>query len=280
MKRILAYLIDMMIVTILATCLSTFPMINKNYNEYENKVEKYEDKIEPYIDFIEDFKEEYEDKKIEKKEYEELQKDYIEIIDLTKYYEDEQITKEEYDEICDKVYSEYNNIYQYSNYELMKINYIPSIITIICTLLYFVVFGYFCNGQTLGKKMLQLQIVSKDNKKVSILKLLLRTVILTGVITNTLNLILLFTINKGAYLTANEYIIMVSGLIEMAILIMVLYRKDKRGLHDMIAGTKVIDLKANCSHSKVIDAEIIEEIEQKEKDKLNKEQERLRERFK
>ena len=67
-KRILAYLIDMMIVTILATCLSTFPMINKNYNEYENKVEKYEDKIEPYIDFIEDFKEEYEDKKIEKKE--------------------------------------------------------------------------------------------------------------------------------------------------------------------------------------------------------------------
>ena len=95
--------------------------------------------------------------------------------------------------------------------------------------------------------------------------------ILTGVITNTLNLILLFTINKGAYLTANEYIIMVSGLIEMAILIMVLYRKDKRGLHDMIAGTKVIDLKANYSHSKVIDAEIIEEIEQKDKDKLIKE---------
>ena len=43
-KRILAYLIDMMLVTILSSCLSTLPMINMNYNEYENKVEKYEDK--------------------------------------------------------------------------------------------------------------------------------------------------------------------------------------------------------------------------------------------
>ena len=278
MKRILAYLIDMVLVTILSSCLSTLPMINMNYNEYENKVEKYEDKIEPYIDFIEDFKEEYEDKKIDKKEYEKFQEEYIEIIDLAKYYEDEEITKKEYDEIYDIVYSKYNEVYQDSNYELMKINYIPSIITIICTLLYFAVFGYFCNGQTLGKKMLQIQVVSKDNKKANILKLLLRTTVLTGIITNSLNLILLFVINKGAYLLANEYITMVSGIIEMTILFMVLYRKDKRGLHDMIAGTKVIDLNANYSHSKVIEAEIIEEKEEKEK--LDKEQEKLRERFK
>ena len=278
MKRILAYLIDMMLVTILSSCLSTLPMINMNYNEYENKVEKYEDKIEPYIDFIEDFKEEYEDKKIDKKEYEKFQEEYIEIIDLAKYYEDEEITKKEYDEIYDIVYSKYNEVYQDSNYELMKINYIPSIITIICTLLYFVVFGYFCNGQTFGKKMLQIQVVSKENKKANILKLLLRTVVLTGIITNSLNLILLFVINKGAYLLANEYITMASGIIEMTILFMVLYRKDKRGLHDMIAGTKVIDLNANYSHSKVIEAEIIEEKEEKEK--LDKEQEKLRERFK
>ena len=197
---------------------------------------------------------------------------------MAKYYEDEEITKKEYDEIYDIVYSKYNEVYQDSNYELMKINYIPSIITIICTLLYFAVFGYFCNGQTLGKKMLQIQVVSKDNKKANILKLLLRTVVLTGIITNSLNLILLFVINKGAYLLANEYITMASGIIEMTILFMVLYRKDKRGLHDMIAGTKVIDLNANYSHSKVIEAEIIEEKEEKEK--LDKEQEKLRERFK
>ena len=192
MKRILAYLVDIMIVTLLANCISTFPIINKNYNDYENKVENYNKKIEPYADFIKDFKEEYDDKKIDKKEFEKLQEDYIEIIDLKEYYEDEQITKKEYDKIYDLVYSEYNEIYQDSNYELMKINYISSIITIICTILYFTVFGYFCNGQTLGKRMLQLQVVSKDNKKANILKLLLRTTVLTGIITNSLNLILLF----------------------------------------------------------------------------------------
>lgn len=278
MKRILAYLIDMMIVTMLASCLSTFPIINVNYNEYENKVEKYEDKLEPYIDFIENIEEKYEDKEIDKKEYKELQEDYIEIIDLNEYFEDEKITEKEYDEIYDKVYNEYMKIYQDGNYELMKINYISSIITIICTILYFVVFGYFCNGQTLGKKMLHLQVVSKNNKKASMLKLLLRTIILTGIITNTINLILLFSVNKSTYFTVNEYVIMIAGLIEMTILFMVLFRKDKRGLHDMIAGTKVVDLKENTSQTKVIDAEFVEKIDQKEK--LDEEQERLRERFK
>lgn len=243
MKRILAYLIDIMIVTLLANCISTFPIINKNYNEYETKIENYNKKIEPYIDFVKDFKEEYDDKKIDINEFEKLQKDYIEIIDLKEYYEDEQITKKEYNKIYDLIYSEYNEIYQDSNYELMKINYIPSIITIICTIMYFVVFGYFCNGQTLGKRMLQLQIVSKDNEKASILKILLRTIILTGIITNTLNIILLFSLSKETFITANEYITMIAGLLEMTILFMVLFRKDKRGLHDLFAGTKVIDLK-------------------------------------
>ena len=179
----------------------------------------------------------------------------------------------------EKVYNEYNQIYQDSNYELMKINYIPSIITMVITILYFVVFGYFCNGQTLGKKMMQLQVVSKDDKRVNILKLLLRTVILAGILTSILNLILLFSVNKEVYFVAEEYIGIVSGIIEMIILVMVLYRKDKRGLHDMISGTKVIDLKI-INSSNVIEAEIVKEIEQKEKDKVDEEQERLRARFK
>ena len=62
MKRILAYLIDMMIVTLLTSCLATLPIINVNYNTYENKVDKYNERIAPYIDFLNDFKKEYEDK--------------------------------------------------------------------------------------------------------------------------------------------------------------------------------------------------------------------------
>ena len=279
MKRILAYLIDMMIVTLLTSCLATLPIINVNYNTYENKVDKYNERIEPYVDFLNDFKKEYKDKKLDDEEFDKLQKDYIEIINLEEYFNDKKITETEYDEIYEKVYNEYNQIYQDSNYELMKINYIPSIITMVITILYFVVFGYFCNGQTLGKKMMQLQVVSKDDKRVNILKLLLRTVILAGILTSILNLILLFSVNKEVYFVANEYIGIVSGIIEMIILVMVLYRKDKRGLHDMISGTKVIDLKI-INSSNVIEAEIVKEIEQKEKDKVDEEQERLRARFK
>lgn len=279
MKRILAYLIDMMIVTLLTSCLATLPIINVNYNTYENKVDKYNERIEPYVDFLNDFKKEYKDKKLDDEEFDKLQKDYIEIINLEEYFNDKKITETEYDEIYEKVYNEYNQIYQDSNYELMKINYIPSIITMVITILYFVVFGYFCNGQTLGKKMMQLQVVSKEGKRANILKLLLRTVILTGILTSILNLILLFSVNKEVYFVANEYIGIVSGIIEMIILVMVLYRKDKRGLHDMISGTKVIDLKI-INSSNVIEAEIVKEIEQKEKDKVDEEQERLRARFK
>lgn len=279
MKRILAYLIDMMIVTLLTSCLATLPIINVNYNTYENKVAKYNERIEPYIDFLNDFKKEYEDKKLDDEEFDKLQKDYIEIINLEEYFNDKKITETEYDEIYEKVYNEYNQIYQDSNYELMKINYIPSIIIMVITILYFVVFGYFCNGQTLGKKMMQLQVVSKEGNRANILKLLLRTVILTGILTSILNLILLFSVNKEVYFVANEYIGIVSGIIEMIILVMVLYRKDKRGLHDMISETKVIDLKI-INSSNVIEAEIVKEIEQKEKDKVDEEQERLRARFK
>lgn len=126
-------------------------------------------------------------------------------------------------------------------YELQKENITVNIVTITLYIGYFVVFATLNKGQTLGKKLLKIRVVNKNNDKPSIWNMLVRSLFIYNIIS------ILFSTVAVKFLNINTftYIYTTLGYIECFVIIisffMVIYKKDGRGLHDMIAGTNVIE---------------------------------------
>ena len=141
-----------------------------------------------------------------------------------------EITMEEY-------YEEYSKLL----YDYQKENVLQSGISVALTIAYYVVFQYMNKGQTIGKKLLKIQVVDKDTKKpISILKGLLRSFIVLSILSGTLFIILIYILNSKYYITSYATILMLEAIFTLTTTMFVLYRKDSRGLHDMMANTIVL----------------------------------------
>lgn len=145
-------------------------------------------------------------------------------------YQNEKITIDEYKDETYKL-----------NYELQKENMTVNIVTITLYIGYFVVFTTLNKGQTLGKKLLKIRVVNKNNDKPSIWNMLVRSLFIYNIIS------ILFSTVAVNFLNINTftYIYTALGYIEYFVIIisffMVIYKTDGRGLHDMMAGTNVIE---------------------------------------
>ena len=276
MKRVCAYLIDLFIVLMLGTLVSSIPFLNKNMDNYQKTYSKYEDKYNIYLDYIKLLDEYYEDKEINEEEYNKLieKETYKEII-ISKY-EDNKITSGEYKKIVEEINKEFDIIAKDYTYKLGKEGISNSIITLVCTLLYFGVFQYFLKGQTIGKKLLKLKVVSASDKKINILNYILRSLIVNDVLLNTIGIIFLVTTSKKVYTSASNTISLLISITEAIIIFLVMTREDNRGLHDLLFNTKVISLekeestKKDNSENKIIEAEYKEEGEEDWKKKQTK----------
>ncbi len=157
---------------------------------------------------------------------------------------------EQYNELMDKYVDGDIKIEEYSSqvndlsYDLNKNGYVYIIADIVVTFLYFGVFQYVTDGQTLGKKILSLKVVSNSDKKLKIYNYFIRCFILNGVIVNIFNFIGIW-FSRSVYQTLNTIGGDIDLILSMIISLMILFYKDGRGLHDVLAGTKVIDLKLN-----------------------------------
>ena len=105
---------------------------------------------------------------------------------------------------------------------------------------YFVVFQFMNKGQTLGKKLLHLRIVDKDSKKTpTMVKFLIRSLIALGILSTAVNLLVISIFSKKTYIPC-YYTVSIIEIIFIVVSIALIIFKDGRGLHDMMANTKVI----------------------------------------
>lgn len=136
---------------------------------------------------------------------------------------------------------EYKNENYKLIYKLQKENITVNIVTITLYIGYFVVFATLNKGQTLGKKLLKIRVVNKNNDKPSIWNMLVRSLFIYNIISILFSTVAVNLLNINTF----TYIYTTLGYIEYFVIIisffMVIYKKDGRGLHDMIAGTNVIE---------------------------------------
>ena len=145
-------------------------------------------------------------------------------------FENEEITIEEY---SDKV----NGL----NYELQRKSLVPNILNIVLYVGYFIVFGYLNKGQTLGKKICKIKVVNDSDDKPSIWNIIVRSLFIYGIITLLYSVIFVNILNKNMFSYGNVIVTYMESIFMIVAFFMVLYRKDGRGLHDMMAKTKVIE---------------------------------------
>lgn len=187
-KRILAYLIDVVIVLFASSMLSSISYLNPQLETYNKYYDEYSEKTKDYLD-----------KKTADDEYLQITNDY--------------------------------------SYKLERNSVYSSVISVVTILLYFGVFQKYNNGQTLGKKLLNIRVKGNLN----IFKYLLRTVIIYNVFINVAKIILIVALDQNQYLIANKYLYALALVVEVTTIVMIMLRKDHKGLHDLIVGSEVIE---------------------------------------
>lgn len=136
---------------------------------------------------------------------------------------------------------EYLAEYQDLLYDYQKENILELSISLALTIAYYVVFQYMNKGQTLGKKMLGIRVVDKNTKKpISIIKGLLRSLLIMSILSGILNILFIYILNKNIYFEVYSSVLLIETAFILVTTILVLYKKDGRGLHDIMANTIVI----------------------------------------
>ena len=211
LKRIVAYIIDYLLITLVSTALVYITFINPRYDEYLEASKEYNAVAEQYYS-----------KEITAKEFSE------QINDLS--------------------------------YELNSTGYVYTIGNIIIIFLYFGVFVYFTKGQTLGKRIMGIKIVSNKGKDLKIYNYFIRAFILNGVILNLCTLIAI-CFKESTYLKIYSAASNFDLILMIILFLMILFWKNGRGLHDILAGTKVIDVRDEANLEVVEETKETDEVE-------------------
>lgn len=266
-NRVLAFVIDMLICTVLTILLSNIPFLNPNsakvtvlYNEQaveQARYEAFKEKLEVYLDDAEIVEDEMKEIKGEYDTYSKL----FEGIKVR-----EEVTNKKKDEIragVDEAYIAKINDFQY---KIAKTNAYTTVISFVIYILYFSILPIVLKGQTIGKKLLRLKVVdAKDvTKKVAAWKYFVRGILVTELLLIGLDLVLVLTIKLNPYLITSYWISNIRYIYEMAFLIVMIIRDDQRSIHDLLLNTRVMLMDKN--KNEVFDVLFTEEdLKQEEK---------------
>lgn len=136
-------------------------------------------------------------------------------------------------------------INQYSNigYSIGRELFLSNLISVVIGIVYFIVYPLYNGGQSIGKKVIGLKIVSVDDSDVSSNSLLIRYLLMESIGTTIISMCLIFVIKDFYYILCDSILSFLQFLVVIISVFMVIYRRDKRSLPDLIAGTKVIEVK-------------------------------------
>lgn len=119
-------------------------------------------------------------------------------------------------------------------------NFMINIINCVIIILYFVVLPLYKNGQTLGKKIFKIKIVREDKEDLTANELIIRNIVVNGLLNTFLAFCLVFLLSGFEYFTITSIIGFIQFVLVVVSACMIIFRKDKKGLHDIITKTKVV----------------------------------------
>ena len=176
------------------------------------------------------------------------------------YYNDYSSTLDEYNKLIEVNPMSYTTTEELDNYinklspviyNLNRTRIFYSIWFVVISLLYFVLFQYSTGGQTLGKKIYKLKVTNKENNKLNIFRLLLRTLFIGEIylfdgivfisILNILGSLLIK--DSNTYMIYFSIVSLIGIIYEIIMIVNFVKNKNNETIHDKISKTKVIEVK-------------------------------------
>ena len=125
-------------------------------------------------------------------------------------------------------------------YQLSQKQGVVSLVTLFLSVLYFIVYQYYNNGQTVGKKLMKIRVSSSTNKEITMNSFIFRSLIINSILVDMISFAIVIFGNETAYF----YGVAICGIIKYTLLLicgfMVMWSKSGMGLHDRIAHTTVV----------------------------------------
>ena len=126
------------------------------------------------------------------------------------------------------------------SFESAKIQGITILITILVSIIYFIVFQYNNKGQTLGKKLMKIK-VNSLNGNLSMNQLVVRSLLANSILLNMIQVITVsFVSDSMIYFYVDLFFESIQYLFVFISVILIMFSKERKGLHDLIAKTEVI----------------------------------------
>lgn len=245
MKQLLrlgAFILDSLLISIIAILIVRIPFINPNLEKITTLTEEIIVIQEQYQKFPEELKKLTKDSLITEKEQADLNSTHAEYPQFLKSLKvNEELNDKDIEKMQNAYNKDYRNVYNNRAYKIQKYSIISGIVSSILMILYFGIFQYFFKGQTLFKKLFHLRVVDNtDNtKKVPLWKYILRAILVCELIFTILDIILILSLGKGAYIATNGWIVQLQRIYEAVFIIVMILRDDTRGIQDLLFNTRV-----------------------------------------
>ncbi|MBR4178455.1 MAG: RDD family protein [Bacilli bacterium] len=126
-------------------------------------------------------------------------------------------------------------------YDLAYYGVYTSIISLVLSFLYFGIFQYYTGGKTIGKLLFGIKVISTKHERLNMIQLIIRSAIINSLLTSAVLIILVLYTSKEMYINANQIVQIIDNGLLLASFCMILYRPDGVGLHDLLAGTAVVN---------------------------------------
>lgn len=132
-------------------------------------------------------------------------------------------------------------ITQYSvlSYKIARNNGGLSLTMIVVNVLYFIVFQLYNKGQTIGKSLFKIRVVSNDGD-LEMNQMLFRGLIANSILMELISFAIMLFCKNDVYFYSVGVIEIMNYLIMFVSMIMILNHKDGRALHDKVVNTSVI----------------------------------------
>lgn len=124
--------------------------------------------------------------------------------------------------------------------DLDRSNVLTMIVEVVVLILYFVVFQCYNKGQTIGKKLMHIKVVSNDNSELNFNNYVMRSIIVNSLLVNIVVIGLVLFINKEIYFYTSYILQAIQSVLIIVSAFMMMYKKDGRGIQDYFAHTKVV----------------------------------------
>lgn len=273
--RIFAFVLDLVLVSVVIFGLSSINFINPNIDEINYEYEKVSKTQETYLEFKDEIKNMVKDSRIIDEEYEKITTDYYEYIDLFDEVElNEDLTNSFIDSIDNEIDLKYQEIITKYNYKIQKLSVYENIIAIILYILYFGVLAYVLKGQTLFKKVFKLRTIDlkDESKKIPLWKYIVKAILICEIVILVTDIICVATFKESLYISASYWISQIKYIYEMAFIIVLIMRDDQRSIHDLLLNTKVVryDKAGNIIEDQMFIKEEVVENTKKEIKEVNK----------